>query len=266
MTIVSEHRMKNRTRCAHPVSFIIFASIVFFVISCVTPSAERKNKAENYKQIAAEYMNQDDYTAALINLLKAEKLNGDDPELLNYLGLTYKAKNRYDLAIVHFKKAVSLRPGYSEAKNNLGTVYLSQRQWDLAIPYFKEAAEDLIYETPHFALSNLGWVYYNKRDYPLAEHYYQKTLDIRPRFVVALRGLALTLIATGRYTDAAVYLERAVVLAPQIPHLYYDLGEAYSLTGQYKKAHRSYDKVMELVPNSPLAAEAKKQKIKIIGR
>jgi len=258
--------MENRTRCAHPVSFIIFVSIAFFAVSCVTPSAERKKEAENYKRIAAAYMNEDDYTTALINLLKAEKLDANDPELHNYLGLTYQAKNRYDLAIKHFKKAVSLRPGYSEAKNNLGTVYLSQRQWDLAIPYFKEAAEDLTYQTPHFALSNLGWVYFNKRDYPLAEHYYRKTLDIQPKFVVALRGLALTLIATGRYTDAVVYLERAVALAPQIPHFYYDLGEAYSLTGQYKKADRSYDKVMELVPNSPLAAEAKKQKIKIIGR
>jgi type IV pilus assembly protein PilF len=247
-------------------SYALFIITVCFAVSCVTPSAERKKEAESFKRIAAEYMSQDNYTAGLINLLKAEKLNAEDPELHNYLGLTYKAKDRDDLAIVHFKKAVSLQPGYSEAKNNLGTVYLSQRQWDLAIPYFKEAAEDLVYETPHFALSNLGWVYYNKRDYPLAEYYYQKTLDIRPRFVVALRGLALTLMATGRYADAVVYLERAVALAPQIPHFYYDLGEAYSLTGQYRKAERSYDRVLELVPNSPLAAEAKKQKLKIMGR
>ena len=247
-------------------SYALLIMTACFAVSCVTPSAERKKKAEDYKRIAAEYMSQGDYTAGLINLLKAEKLNADDPQLYNYLGLTYRAKNRNDLAIVHFKKAVSLRPGYSKAKNNLGTVYMDLKRWDLAVPYFKEAAEDLTYETPHFALSNLGWVYYNKRDYPLAEHYYQKTLDIRPRFVVALRGLALTLIATGRYTDAAVYLERAVALAPQIPHLYYDLGEVYSLTGQYRKAHRSYDQVLEMVPNSPLAAEAKKQKIKIMGR
>jgi tetratricopeptide (TPR) repeat protein len=73
-------------------------------------------------------------------------------------------------------------------------------------------------------------------------------------------------MATGRYPDAAGYLERAVALAPQIPHFYYDLGEAYSLSGQYGKARRSYDKVMVMVPNSPLAAEAQRQKQKIIGR
>ena len=166
------------------ISCVVLLSSICMLISCVTPSAERKKEAENYKRIATEYMNENDYTAALINLLKAEKIHADDPELQNYLGYTYKAKGRSDLAIVHFKKAVSLRPGYSEAKNNLGTVYMDLKQWDLAIPYFKEAAEDLTYETPHRALNNLGWVYYNKRDYPLAEHYYRKALDIQPKFVV----------------------------------------------------------------------------------
>ena len=264
--MISFNGLRHAGGYARLVLYPLLILTVCFAVSCVTPSAARRKEAEKHKRIAAEYMNQDDYTTALINLLKAEKLDKEDPELHNYLGLTYQAKKRNDLAIVHFKKAVSLRPGYSEAKNNLGTVYLSERQWDLAIPYFKEAAEDLTYQTPHFALSNLGWVYYNKRDYPLAEHYYRKTLDIQSKFVVALRGLALTLMATGRYSEAVGYLERATVLAPQIPHFYYDLGEAYSLSGQYGKARRSYDKVLEMVPNSPLAAEAERQKIKIMGR
>ena len=50
------------------------------------------------------------YTAALGELLKAERLNPDDPILHNDLGLAYMAKEKIDLAVVHFEKAVQLKP------------------------------------------------------------------------------------------------------------------------------------------------------------
>ncbi len=249
---------------ASPVLFWILGA--FILVSCVAPPEAQKREVENYKQIAAEYMAENDYTSALKTLLKAEKIYADDPELQNYLGYTYMAKGRSDLAIVHYQKAIDLRPDYSIAKNNLGTVYMDLNQWDLAIPLLREAAEDLTYQTPHRALNNLGLVYFNKRDYPLAEHYYRKALAYNPKFVNSLLGLARTLIAREKYSEAVDHLKRAVSLAPRMPHLYYDLGEAYSLSGRYEKARQSYDKVIEMVPSSPLAAEAKKQKIKITGR
>ncbi len=248
------------------VHWSIMFVVLCFTASCVSNIAEQKKKAETYKRIGSEYYNEGDYTTALKNFLEAEKLNADDPELHNYLGLTYQAKRRPDLAVVHLKKAIELRPDYSIAKNNLGTVYMELKQWDLAIPYFKEAAADLTYETPHRALSNLGGVYYNKRDYQQAEYYYRMALDAKPKFVLALHGLGMTLIATEKYTEAVDQLERAVSLAPRVPRLYYDLGEAYSLSGRYQKARESYNTVIALDPSGPLAAEAKKQLVKISGR
>jgi len=261
-----KNRLRYPIRSYHAISLLFCVLATAVSVSCVTNLEEQKKEVENYKRIAAEYMAENDYTSALKTLLKAEKLYADDAELQNYLGLTYKAKGRSDLALIHFKKAVDLRPDYSVAKNNLGTIYMDMGQWDLAIPYLKDAAGDLTYETPHRALSNLGWVYYNKREYRQAEAAYRKALEYQPKFVLALRGLAISLIAMENYSEAIDYLEQAVSLAPHIPHLYFDLGEAYSLSGRYEKARRAYDKVIELVPSSPLAAEAKKQKAKIIGR
>ena len=260
---------KNRLhlmRGADAIPLLVGILVAVVHLSCVTNLEEQRKEVESYKRIAAEYMAENDYTSALKTLLKAEKIYAEDPELQNYLGYAYIVKNRYDLAETHLIKAIELRPNYSVAKNNLATVYMDLKQWDHAVSYLKEVAEDLTYETPHRVFSNLGWIYYNKRAYREAEDYYRKALAYQSKFVLAIRGLALTLIATARYSEAADYLERAVSLAPHIPHLYYDMAEAYSLSGRYEQARRSYDKVIELVPGSPLAAEAGKQKTKIIGR
>ncbi|RJQ51257.1 MAG: tetratricopeptide repeat protein [Desulfobacteraceae bacterium] len=256
-------KLNEKRKWTGMISKQIYRGIVLVLVSltfsCVTPSEHQKKAAEDYKIIGSEYYHQGNFSAALKNFLEAEKAYPADAELHNLLGLTYKAKKRNDLAVRHFQKAIDLAPGYSIAKNNLGTVYLDLGKWDQAIPCFKEAANDLTYETPHLASFNLAGAYYGKGDYGLAEQYYGRALEYRPNFVRAMRGLALAHIAMGRYEEAVGQLEQAIRIAPRMPNLYYDLAEAYSLSGRYGKARRSYGKVIELVPGSPLAAEAEKR-------
>ena len=211
------------------------------------------------RRLGEAHYRERNYTAALKALLEAEKIYPNDPQLQNDLGLTYMGKEENGLAVDSFKKAIALKPDFSHAKNNLGTAYLAQKKWDLAIPYFKEVAEDLTYETPHFPLSNLGWAYYNKKDYRLAEQYYLKALKSQPRFILALRGLALTYKETGRISEAISTTEKGIGYAPQIPQLYFDLGELYTVSRKYDKALDAYTKVVTLVPDSPLSEKAEKK-------
>jgi tetratricopeptide (TPR) repeat protein len=216
----------------------------------------RRKKAEDAKRLGEAYYMQGSHSKALKALLEAEKLNPDDAELQNDLGLTYRAKERYDFAIAHFKKALAIDPKDGRAKNNLGTAYLDIQKWDMAIPIFKELLEDLTYITPQYPLFSLGWSYHNKNDYQLAERYYREALTHDPNFIKARRGLGLTYKAMGRVREAIFIFEKTIKLSPQVPHLHYDLGELYALTGEYQKAREAYSTVMKLVPNSPLAAEA----------
>ena len=244
------------------------AVIIFISASCVTTQEEKIKRIEEMKtkqRLGEAYLIERNYTQALKVFRDAEKLYPDDPQLQNDLGLTYIGKERYELAVGHFKKAIALKPDYSQAKNNIGKAYNDKKKWDMAIPYFKEAAEDLTYETPHFPLSNLGWAYYNKKDYRLAEQYYLKALRSQPRFVLALRGLALTYRETGRIPKAISTTEKAIGFAPPIPQLYFDLGELYTLSRDYEKALDAYGKVIELAPGSPLSEKAEK-KISKLGR
>ncbi len=237
-------------------------ALVFLVVGVVSCSANlevRKQQEEANRNLGEEYYKKGDYTSALREFLKAEKLYSNDPYLHYDLGLTYKAKNKLDLAVKHFEKALEMKPDYPRAKNALGTVYLDKKEWDTAIGYFKEVTGNLLYATPHLPLSNIGWAYYNKKEYPLAEKFYLEALKIEPKFINALRGLSLVYIAMGRVSEAVATLERAIKNYPRFAHLYFDLGKAYTLSHDYKKALNAYKKILELVPDTALAREAEKE-------
>ncbi|MDQ1331693.1 MAG: Tetratricopeptide repeat protein [Thermodesulfobacteriota bacterium] len=236
-----------------------YAGIVFFIFGIVScANVELKKQGEATRDVGEVYLLQGDYTAALNELLKAEKMNPDDPHLHNDLGLVYVAKDQIPTAIEHFKKAIDLKPDYAPARNNLGTAYLAMKDWDSAITCFKQVSKDLLYATPHYPLSNLGWAYYNKKEYAPAEQYYREALKIEPNFPIALRGLGLTFIASGNPREAVNYFERAAKYSA-FPELFSDLAGAYMILKEYNKALLSYKKVVDIAPESQLAADARKE-------
>ncbi|MBC2695193.1 MAG: tetratricopeptide repeat protein [Desulfobacteraceae bacterium] len=232
---------------------------IFCIASCTVNTEVRKKQEEASRNLGEAYMQQKDFSSALREFLKAEKLYSRDPYLQNDFGLVYMAKGRLDLAIKHFKKAVKIKPDYAPAINNLGTAYLAKKEWAVAIACFKKIIDDILYTTPHFPLTNLGWAYYNKQEYEVAKKYYSDALKMEPNFIIALRGIGRTYIALGRAADAVAMLEKAVKKYPRSAESYFYLAKAYSLSHEYKKAVSAYNKVVELAPDSAIAREAQKE-------
>ena len=237
----------------------LYLFLIFCIASCAANTEVRKKQEEASRNLGEAYMQHGDFSSALREFLKAEKIYSKDPYLQNDLGLVYMAKSRLDLAIKHFKKAVKLKPDYAPAKNNLGTAYLAKKEWDVAIDCFKEIIDDILYATPHYPLTNLGWAYYNKQEYKLAEKYYCDALELEPNFIIALRGLGQNYMAMERAADAIAMLEKAVKIYPRSAESHFYLAKAYSLSREYKKAISAFNKVVELAPDSPLARDAKKE-------
>ena len=237
--------------------------LIFCLSSCAANIEVLKKQEEASRNLGEAYLQQRDFSSALREFLKAEKIYSKDPILQNDLGLAYMAKGRLDLAVKHFKKAVKLNPNYVPAKNNLGTAYLAKKEWDKAIACFKEIVDDILYATPHFPLTNLGWAYYNKQEYEVAEKYYSDALKLEPNFIIALRGLGQNYMAMERAADAVAILEKAVKNYPRSAESYFYLAKAYSLSSEYKKAVSAYNKVVELAPDSPLVFDAQKEVEKI---
>ncbi len=236
---------------------------ILSLFACAGTQAKRKKQAQLTRALGEAYMQQGNITAALRELLKAEKLYPNDHLLHNDLGLAYMAKDRLGKAEYHFKKAFDLRSEYAPAKNNLGTVYLAKKDWDAAIVQFQTVVGDILYATPHYPLTNMGIAYYNKKDYANAEKYYLDALDQQPKFGLALRGLGKTYIALNKLPEAVSTLEKAVKTAPQSANLQMDLANAYHMQGQTKKALFAYRKVTSLAPDSSLSETAQREIIKI---
>ncbi len=227
-----------------------------FSASCAADLAMHKDQGETSRRIGEGYLGEGNVSAALGELLKAEKLYNKDPFVYYDLGLAYFAKEEFKLAIVHFDKAVALKPDFSEAFNAMGTVYLRLKEWDKAISSFNKALANLLYASPYVALNNLGEAYRAKKDYEHAMDFYNKALKANSRFANAHRGLGLVYLDMDNYEAAAFSLEKAVRYAPGFAPAYYDLGFAYA--GQYKmkKAIAAFKKVVALAPDTPLADSA----------
>ena len=242
---------------------------VCLLLACTSKNVEKERQiyqAKKYRELGEVLLKEGKYTFALKEFLKAEALNPDDYFLQNDLGLIYYYKGKPDLAIARFKKALALKKDYSPARNNLGTAYAEKREWDKAIEQYKMVSEDLLYGTPQYPLSNLGIAYYEKNEYRLSEKYFLEALDIQKDFSAALYGLGKTYMAMGRGTDAVTRLERAAKISHDVPQVHFELGKAYSMNREYKKAYDAYQEVVRLDSGSPLADRAlqEAQKIKYL--
>jgi len=244
--------------------------IPWCVLSCAGNLEFKKKQALTLRNLGEVHLGSGDYIRALKEFLKAEQIYPDDPYLQNDLGLVYKEKERFDLSIHHFNKALALKPDYADAKNNLGTVYMLQSDWDAAIAIFKEITGDLLYATPQNPLFNLGLVYYYKNEYGPAEKYFNDCLkyyrdgfqkDIT--YIKVLYHLGRIYLLSDRVPQAVSVLEKAIQDAPRAAELYLYLGNAHILSRDYQKGLNAYNKVIELVPDTPLAQEAKEKAVLI---
>ncbi|RTZ96315.1 MAG: hypothetical protein DSY90_11030 [Deltaproteobacteria bacterium] len=238
---------------------------LIILAGCAGNLEQRKKQSQAARDVGESYLIQGNYTPALRELIKAEKIYPDDPILQNFLGLAYRGKEHFEEAASHFKKAVELEPDYAPALNNLGEIYLIQKKWDEAIKIFKELSSNILYSTPHFADLNLGWAYYNKHDYITSAVYYKKVIkhyldgfskDIV--YIKALRGLGKIYMASGNLVKADKIMEDALRQAPEFPPLLLDVAKLRSALGKRDAAIAAYHKVIQVAPGSDLAVEAVK--------
>jgi tetratricopeptide (TPR) repeat protein len=156
-------------------------------------------------------------------------------EIFNSLGVTYFRQGRFKKAEQLFQQALQTLAGTTAFEvnagsilNNLGVVYCEQRKYPLAEDFMTKS---LKLTTAHLGpahpaltdtLNSLGIVYANIGRYADAEAQFQRAIAILGqsgriesdvRMARSLKGLADTYIKSGRKPEAAIVLERAVLIA-----------------------------------------------------
>lgn len=82
-----------------------------------------------------------------------------------------------------------------------------------------------------------------------------------PSEAMVLFDTARAAYREGRYADAAVDLERALVLDPNAPALLYNLGRVYELMGRFGDAVTVFERLLALTPASETEERARTEQI-----
>jgi len=226
--------------------------------ACANP-ARLQEQAGGHIRMSTAYLAASQYNGALKELLQAEKLTPEDPQVHFLLGVTYHGKGLDDKAIAEFQRAVTLKPDDSEAHNYLGAIYLEKGRWDDAIASFKRALANIVYETPATALYNLGRAYYEKGQYDTAMRHYQDAAAKEPDGVLMHwieKGMGVTSLTKGDLDGAVRHLRKAIALAPSLAESHYWLGLCYRKLGRSEDAVKSFQAAVKLAPESEFGRKA----------
>jgi len=178
--------------------------------------AAKIKEASAHYELGLSYLNDNNIQPAFVEFQKALELNPNDKDTVNAIGLIYLFKlEDYPKAIDYFKRAVRLDKNFSEAWNNLGVAYEKAEQYNDAVTAYKAALANLLYQNAYKAFNNLGRTYYRLGKYDDAVEAYKEAMRRNSDFFVPYYGLALSYNALGRYSDAAIALQKFIELDPE---------------------------------------------------
>lgn len=245
--------MKIRLR---HIAVLLLLQIASGCVTGRTQNSSRPNPASYHFQMGLSYLGERNYTAALIDLTEANKLDPDNPEVLYNLGMAYIGKKRPDLAEPILQRAITLKPNYSMARNDLGVAYLELKRWDSAILQFKTVKDDLFYENSDNAAINLGLAYLGKGDYHKALDELRAVVAVNPRNPVARLSLGRVMFAMEKNDQAIVEYYRALEIYRDYGAAYYYLGLAQLKLNSLDAARAAFKDAARLTPDTELGRAA----------
>jgi tetratricopeptide (TPR) repeat protein len=99
------------------------------------------------------------------------------------------------------------------------------------------------------AYNSIGSVYLGKKMYDQAEESFRLALEVEPRYVRAISGLAMIYDRTDRPGKAIEQWERAISLAPEMMELHFQEGFSYYAAGRLDEAIAAWQEAARLEPD-----------------
>lgn len=173
--------------------------------------------------------------AALARLLTIGK---DTPEMHLWAGKAYFARGDDAQAAGELRLALRGDPKLAFAHYYLGRIARNQQQLEEARAEF--LADQAISPDTAFDAEQLGDLSAAAGDARTAERYYTEALRLQPQLITASYGLAKTLRAEGRFTDALNEVDRAIQIDGQSQSLHYLRAQLLQKLGRVEQARREF--------------------------
>jgi len=201
--------------------------------------ALNNDRPQDAERIAEEILRFDPRNAAALQVrgcaLMMQKRAGDavaplqaaaqglrDGESDTLLAMALRQTGRIDDALSRLKRATKRQPPYAPAFHELGYLLMLLENYDEAIETLRRGIE-IAPMMPQLSIQ-LGEVLLRRRSYREAKAAFGRALEIVPQTADALFGLARAHQSLGETAPAAAFYRRCLVLAPDDPACWLNLG------------------------------------------
>lgn len=216
----------------------------------------------SYHNIAVAYGQDGLYPEAIAQLQKALRIDPGVAGSYRFLAYFYKEQGDYDRAEETLLQAIEADSADVQSLQTLGNFYrLLGRHQEAEAALLRAVRVD---PTSAESLRELGLIYTNSERYREAEEMLLQAIKIDPANSKAHHNLATLLSIQGRFEEAQILQERSQNLTRhtnQIEHLkkllgenpddleiYYHLGFSHAELGQYQKALKAFEILLERDP------------------
>jgi type IV pilus assembly protein PilF len=173
------------------------------------PDASRAEAiAKARTELAAAYYARAQYGVSLEELANALRADSSYAPAYNVRGLVHMALRENTEAENDFKRSLNLDSSSSDAHNNYGWFLCQNGREREAVKHFLIAASDPLYTTPGKAYLNAGVCSKKVGELQDAEMYLQRAMILQPNLPEALVGLADAAFIRGDYASAKTYFRR----------------------------------------------------------
>lgn len=236
--------------------FLLLVIMGGLVAGCVMGAASQKQASYHY-QMGLSYLGENNVTSALVEFTKAEQIDPDNHELMNYLGVVYFRKNKLNISEAKYLRAIALKPDYSDARNNLGVTYLEMKRWDDAIYQLKLVTEDIFYQNQSAAGINLALAYFGKGDFKQAMDTLRPMAVNYPADPMIRLTMGKIYYAMDKMDLAVGEYRKAIEMYGDYAQAHYNLALATMKQGDNKGAARSFREVVRIAPDSEIGLRSR---------
>jgi tetratricopeptide (TPR) repeat protein len=193
------------------------------------------------------YVQSEDPKSAVEVLQQADELVEEHCVISLFLGRALKALGRLDEAESELRRAIRLDADVSEAWLDLANIYYSKKEYGTAIEILKEALTEFPMDTSLHGLC--ASCYHRLGDYSAESKHWITLLGEQPKSFFAIWNCAYSLLIQKRPNEAKEYIDLAGSMKPDDDH-YLILESEFSMQNDdYKRAINFLNKVKERDPN-----------------
>lgn len=204
------------------------------------------NKARAHSNFGVALCEAGKYDEAIKEYSAAIALDKNYSDPWSNISVAYSLKGNIDEAIKALKSAIHICPNYPEAYNNLGSLLIKKQNYDDAERILGMA----IKLRPYYgkAFYNLGRLYLEKKNDEKAWECFKKAtqgdLDC-PEGFFTYGQMSLRL---QKHQDAVYAFEQIIKRGYCTPQIWFNLANAYFLSGNFGKSEAIYTKLVQENP------------------